>query len=382
MAKHAILSASGAYRWLKCTPSARLERQFKDEQSPYAAEGTRAHAAAEQLLTKELFPDRKVAEPKFDDKELEIAVQRYVDICMEKVIAARKRTPDADIQVEARVDFSRWVPEGFGTGDMVIVADDTLEIVDLKYGKGVPVSAEGNPQMRLYALGAYEANSLLYDIKTIRMTIVQPRLDSVNSDEMSIEELIAWGDSIKDTAKLAYDGEGECQAGDHCGFCKARHLCRALSNACLDEFYKHGGKKTSLLLDTEVAEVLDMADMIIKWAKDVQNYAFDQAVNEGKNWPGYKLVEGRSSRKITNAEAAAQALLDADFTEEDIYKPQELRGITDLTKLVGKKKLTDAIGQFIEKPPGKPTLVPLSDKRAPLELNPVNVDDFDDSLVD
>lgn len=382
MAQHAILSASGAYRWLKCTPSARLERQFKDEQSPYAAEGTRAHAAAEQLLTRELFPERKVAEPKFDDKEMEIAVQRYVDICMEKVIAARKRTPDADIQVEARVDFSRWVPEGFGTGDMVIVADDTLEIVDLKYGKGVPVSAEGNPQMRLYALGAYEANSILYDIKTIRMTIVQPRLDSVNSDEMSIEELIAWGDSIKDTAKLAYDGEGECQAGDHCGFCKARHLCRALSNACLDEFYKHGGKKTSLLLDTEVAEVLDMADMIIKWAKDVQNYAFDQAVNEGKNWPGYKLVEGRSSRKITNAEAAAQALLDADFTEEDIYKPQELRGITDLTKLVGKKKLAETIGQFIDKPPGKPTLVPLSDKRAPLELNPVNVDDFDDSLVD
>lgn len=382
MAQHAILSASGAYRWLKCTPSARLERQFKDEQSPYAAEGTRAHAAAEQLLTKELFPDKKVAEPKFDDKEMEIAVRRYVDICMEKVIAARKRTPDADIQVEARVDFSRWVPEGFGTGDMVIVADDTLEIVDLKYGKGVPVSAEGNPQMRLYALGAYEANSLLYDVKTIRMTIVQPRLDSVNSDEMSVEELIAWGDSIKDTAKLAYDGEGECQAGDHCGFCKARHLCRALSNACLDEFYKHGGKKTSLLLDTEVAEVLDMADMIIKWAKDVQNYAFDQAVNEGKNWPGYKLVEGRSSRKITNAEAAAQALLDADFTAEDIYKPQELRGITDLTKLVGKKKLTDTIGQFIDKPPGKPTLVPLSDKRAPLELNPVNVDDFDDSLVD
>lgn len=379
MAQHAILSASGAYRWLKCTPSARLERQFKDEQSPYAAEGTRAHAAAEQLLTKELFPDRKVAEPKFDDKEMEIAVQRYVDICMEKVIDARKRTPDADIQVEARVDFSRWVPEGFGTGDTVIVADDTLEIVDLKYGKGVPVSAEGNPQMRLYALGAYEANSLLYDIKTIRMTIVQPRLDSVNSDEMSIEELIAWGDSIKDTAKLAYDGEGECQAGDHCGFCKARHLCRALSNACLDEFYKHGGKKTSLLLDTEVAEVLDMADMIIKWAKDVQNYAFDQAVNEGKNWPGYKLVEGRSSRKITNAEAAAQALLNADFTAEDIYKPQELRGITDLTKLVGKKKLTDTIGQFIEKPPGKPTLVPL---RATLELNTVNVDDFDDSLVD
>lgn len=382
MGQHAILSASGAYRWLKCTPSARLERQFKDEQSPYAAEGTRAHAAAEQLLTKELFPNRKVAEPKFDDKEMEIAVKRYVDICMEKVIAARKRTPDADIQVEARVDFSRWVPEGFGTGDMVIVADDTLEIVDLKYGKGVPVSAEGNPQMRLYALGAYEANGLLYDIKTIRMTIVQPRLDSVNSDEMSIEDLIAWGDSIKDTAKLAYDGEGECQAGNHCGFCKARHLCRALSNACLDEFYKHGGKKTSLLLDTEVAEVLDMADMIIKWAKDVQNYAFDQAVNDGKNWPGYKLVEGRSSRKITNAEAAAQALLDADFTEEDIYKPQELRGITDLTKLVGKKKLTDTIGQFIEKPPGKPTLVPLSDKRAPLELNPVNVDDFDDSLVD
>lgn len=379
---HAILSASGAYRWLACTPSARLEQQFKDEQSPYAAEGTRAHAAAEHILVREICPEK--AFPKdasvFDDKEMENAVRRYVDICMEKVNEARARTQDADIQVEARVDFSRWVPEGFGTGDMVIVADGVLEIVDLKYGKGVPVSAENNPQMRLYALGAYEANNLFYDIKKVRMTIVQPRLDSISSDLISIEDLLAWGESIKDTALAAFDGKGECNPGKHCGFCKARNNCRALADKCIAEYKAHCDKEPKLLLDTEVAEILDIADMITKWTKDIKDYAFNMAVNEGKIWPGYKLVEGRSSRKIVDPESAANALLDAEY--KDIYKPQELKGITDLTKLVGKEELNTLIGKFIEKPEGKPTLVPLSDKREPIELKQVNVDDFDDTLVD
>lgn len=379
---HAILSASGAYRWLACTPSARLEQQFKDEQSPYAAEGTRAHAAAEHILAREIWPEKTFPQdaPTFDDKEMENAVRRYVDICMEKVNEARARTQDADIQVEARVDFSRWVPEGFGTGDMVIVADGVLEIVDLKYGKGVPVSAENNPQMRLYALGAYEANNLFYDIKKVRMTIVQPRLDSINSDLISIEDLLAWGESIKDTALAAFDGKGECNPGKHCGFCKARHNCRALADKCMAEYKAHCDKEPKLLLDTEVAEILDMADMITKWAKDIKDYAFDMAVNAGKIWPGYKLVEGRSRRKIVDPESAAKALLDADY--QDIYKPQELKGITDLTKLVGNYELNTLIGKFIEKPEGKPTLVPLSDKREPIELKQVNVDDFDDTLVD
>lgn len=379
---HAILSASGAHRWLTCTPSARLEQQFKDEQSAYAAEGTRAHAAAELVLRREALGE-KVADPTFDDKEMEHAVGQYVDICMEKVIGARRLTLDADIQVEARVDFSRWVPEGFGTGDMVIVADDTLEIVDLKYGKGVPVSAENNPQIRLYALGAYEANSLLYDIKKVRMTIVQPRLDSVSTDEMAVEELLAWGDSIKDTAQLAFKGEGGYVPGSHCGFCKVRHLCRALADKYLEEYERRGGTKTELLLDTEVAEILDVADNMIKWAKSLQDYALNKAVTEGKNWPGYKIVEGRSSRKIVDPVAAAKALIDADYSEDDIYKPQELKGITDLTKLMGgTKALADTIGQYIDTPKGRPTLVPLSDKRPPMELEPVNVDDFDDGLVE
>lgn len=379
---HAILSASGAYRWLACTPSARLEQQFKDEQSPYAAEGTRAHAAAEHILAREIWPEKTFPQdaPTFDDKEMENAVRRYVDICMEKVHEARARTQDADIQVEARVDFSRWVPEGFGTGDMVIVADGVLEIVDLKYGKGVPVSAENNPQMRLYALGAYEANNLFYDIKKVRMTIVQPRLDSISSDLISIEDLLAWGESIQDTALAAFDGKGECNPGKHCGFCKARNNCRALADKCRSEYKAHCDKEPKLLLDTEVAEILDLADMITKWAKDIKDYAINMAVNEGKIWPGYKLVEGRSRRKIVDPESAANALLDADY--QDIYKPLDLKGITDLTKLVGKEKLNTLIGKFIEKPEGKPTLVPLSDKREPIELKQVNVDDFDDTLVD
>ena len=377
--KHALLGASSSARWLVCTPSARLEAMFPDEQSPYAAEGTVAHDLAESILRHKL--ESKKA-PKLDDYSTEMveAVNRYVDICEEKVNEARARSSDAEVMIEAKLDFSRWVPEGFGTGDMVIVADGILEVIDLKYGKGVPVSAVENTQMRLYALGAYDVNEFLYDVKTIRMTIVQPRLDSVSTDEMSLEELLDWGEEIKPIAQRAFRGEGECTPCDYCNFCKARHTCRALADTCLTAFYKDGGKLNQLLTDSEVSDILAMKDLITKWIKGVYDFAYEKALSGEKQWPGYKLVEGTSRRTITDPEAAAKTLLDNGYKEEDIFKPRELEGITNLQKVLGKKGVTEYLEAYIDKPEGKPTLVPDSDKRPAINTVETMMNEFDDEV--
>lgn len=377
--KHALLGASSSARWLVCTPSARLEAMFPDEQSPYAAEGTVAHDLAESILRHKL--EGKKA-PKLDDYSAEMieAVNRYVDVCEEKVNEARARSSDAEAMIEARLDFSRWVPEGFGTGDMVIVADGILEVIDLKYGKGVPVSAVENTQMRLYALGAYDVNEFLYDVKLVRMTIVQPRLDSVSTDEMSLEELLDWGEDIKPIAQRAFNGEGECTPCDYCNFCKARHTCRALADTCLDTFYKNGGKLNQLLTDREVSDILAMKDLIAKWIKGVYDFAYEKALSGEKQWPGYKLVEGTSRRTITDPDAAAKTLLDNGYKEEDIYKPRELEGITNLQKVLGKKGVTKYLEAFIDKPEGKPTLVPDSDKRPAINTVETMMNEFEDEV--
>ena len=377
--KHALLGASSSARWLVCTPSARLEAMFPDEQSPYAAEGTVAHDLAESILRHKL--EGKKA-PKLDDYSTEMieAVNRYVDICEEKVNEARARSSDAEAMIEARLDFSRWVPDGFGTGDMVIVADGILEVIDLKYGKGVPVSAIENTQMRLYALGAYDVNEFLYDIKSVRMTIVQPRLDSVSTDEMALEELLDWGEEIKPIAQRAFNGEGECTPCDYCNFCKARHTCRALADTCLTAFYKDGGKLNQLLTESEVSDILAMKDLITKWIKGVYDFAYEKALSGEKQWPGYKLVEGTSRRTITDPEAAAQTLLDNGYKEEDIFKPRELEGITNLQKVLGKKGVTEYLEAYIDKPEGKPTLVPDSDKRPAINTVETMMNEFDDEV--
>ena len=377
--KHALLGASSSARWLVCTPSARLEAMFPDEQSPYAAEGTVAHDLAESILRHKL--EGKKA-PKLDDYSTEMieAVSRYVDICEEKVNEARARSSDAEAMIEARLDFSRWVPDGFGTGDMVIVADGILEVIDLKYGKGVPVSAIENTQMRLYALGAYDANEFLYDVKSVRMTIVQPRLDSVSTDEMALEELLDWGEEIKPIAQRAFRGEGDCTPCDYCNFCKARHTCRALADTCLTAFYKDGGKLNQLLTDSEVSDILAMKDLITKWIKGVYDFAYEKALSGEKQWPGYKLVEGTSRRTITDPEAAAQTLLDNGYKEEDIFKPRELEGITNLQKVLGKKGVTEYLEAYIDKPEGKPTLVPDSDKRPAINTVETMMNEFDDEV--
>ena len=377
--KHALLGASSSARWLVCTPSARLEAMFPDEQSPYAAEGTVAHDLAESILRHKL--EGKKA-PKLDDYSTEMveAVNRYVDICEEKVNEARARSSDAEVMIEAKLDFSRWVPEGFGTGDMVIVADGVLEVIDLKYGKGVPVSAIENTQMRLYALGAYDVNEYLYDVKTVRMTIVQPRLDSVSTDELSVEELLDWGDEVKPIAQRAWNGQGECTPCDYCIFCKARHTCRALADTCLTAFYKDGGKLNQLLTDQEVSDILSMKDLITKWIKGVYDFAYEKALAGEKQWPGYKLVEGTSRRTITDPEAAAKALLDNGYKEEDIFKPRELEGITNLQKVLGKKDVAEYLEAYIDKPEGKPTLVPESDKRPAINTAETMASEFEDEV--
>lgn len=377
--KHALLGASSSARWLVCTPSARLEAMFPDEQSPYAAEGTVAHDLAESILRHKL--EGKKA-PKLDDYSTEMieAVNRYVDICEEKVNEARARSSDAEAMIEARLDFSRWVPDGFGTGDMVIVADGILEVIDLKYGKGVPVSAVENTQMRLYALGAYDVNEFLYDVKSVRMTIVQPRLDGVSTDEMALEELLDWGEEIKPIAQRAFRGEGECTPCDYCNFCKARHTCRALADTCLTAFYKDGGKLNQLLTDREVSDILAMKDLITKWIKGVYDFAYEKALSGEKQWPGYKLVEGASRRTITDPEAAAKTLLDNGYKEEDIFKPRELEGITNLQKVLGKKGIAEYLGAYIDKPEGKPTLVPDSDKRPAINTAETMMNEFDDEV--
>lgn len=372
---HAILSASSSSRWLACPPSARINAELPETTSVYAEEGTKAHALAEKTLKGYLAGGP--AEVQSDNEEMKEAVQRYVDVCIEKINAAKKASPDAVVHVEFCLDFSTYVPDGFGTGDMVIVSDKSLEICDLKYGKGVPVSAEGNTQMRLYALGAVEEFGMLYAFDTVHTTIIQPRLDSVSTDTLSAGKLLDWGRSIIPVAKLAYDGKGEFQAGDHCRFCKFRPRCKALA-AYMTE--KTALRKKQTLTDLETVSILQAAKDIKRWLTDLEDYALGKAL-DGYDWPGMKLVEGRSKRVITDPDAAAAALIEKGFDTDAVYKPRELQTLTALEKLVGKKSLAEALGELIEKPDGKPTLVELSDKRPPLDVTAKAADAFDDSLL-
>lgn len=372
MAAHAKLSASSSHRWLNCTPSVELESQFENKTSTAAEEGTLAHELGELSLRLQLSEitkrsyDSKVKKLIKDNElyseDMPDYVEVYTDLCMEKVAASKSTTPDAIAIVEQRLDFSEWVPEGFGTGDFVIIADGTMEICDLKYGKGVPVSAVGNTQMRLYALGAITQFSFLYDIHKVKMTIIQPRLDSISTDELTVEELMIWANEyVKPRAELAIKGEGELCAGEHCKFCKAQAICRAKAdyNMKLAEYEFAEGK---LLGMEEIADILNRIDDLVNWATKVKDYALEQALS-GVSYPGFKVVEGRSNRRYTDTEAIADILRNNNFNDPVIFKPSELITLTNMEKLVGKKKLTELIGDYIEKPQGKPTLVPEDDKR-------------------
>lgn len=368
---HAVLSASGSKRWLSCPPSARLERKFPDKAGEAAQEGTLAHALAEARIRHWLGEisenglTLRIDSIRHDvlySPEMGEYVREYVDLCIEKINEAH-----GTALVEERLDFSRWVKNGFGTGDMVIIGDGVLEIVDLKYGKGVPVSAEGNTQMQLYALGAIEQYGYIYDFDHVRMSIFQPRNGGLSTQLMSVDELLAWGESIKPIAELAYAGKGDFKAGEHCRFCRAAAQCKALADYNL-EIAKLEFRDADLLTDDEVSFVLSRVDGLIRYADKIKTFALAEAL-KGHKWPGFKVVAGRSNRRITDAVKAVKLLRGAGYADDVIYKPLEMQTITDLEKTITKKKFGEILGSVVEKPPGKPTLVPADDERP--EYDPV-----------
>lgn len=383
---HALLSASGSHRWMACTPSARLELEFPDKPSEYADEGSFAHALAEIKLSRAVANTRKPSEfkkalaeiqkdPRYSTS-MEEYIEQYVSLVAERYLEAKKNCPDTLVLLEQKLDFSQWVPEGFGTGDVIIIADGVLEVIDLKYGKGVPVSAEGNSQTRLYGLGAVATYEMLYDFSRIRMTIIQPRLDSISTEELTVEELIAWAETeLKPKAELAHAGEGEFCAGPHCQFCRAKYTCRARAEANL-ELARLDFAKPEVLDDEEIAEVLGKAEMLQAWATDIKIYALNQAETHGKKWPGWKLVEGRSNRKYSDEILVGETLIKAGYEEKQIHKEPELLGITAMEKLLGKKKFGELLSNLVIKPAGKPVLVPESDKRPEINSLQSAVEDF------
>jgi len=374
---HAKLSASGSKKWLTCTRSAALEDQFPDEQSTFAAEGTFAHEVFELIIRRYL---RRVSTKDFDrsmnnlrqnefwSAQLYDYVNDAAAVAIDAIEQARSECKDPVVLVEQRLDFSPWVPEGFGTGDLVIVTDRWVWVLDLKYGKGIPVECEGNTQMQLYGLGAYNELAHLYDVKSVRMTVLQPRLNNYGSSELLVGDLLDWANQyVKPRAQLAWDGEGDFAPGEQCtsGFCRARFLCPARAEAALAVAKQDFALKApELLTQDQLVGVLAKADMAIKWLQDVQSYALAQA-EAGHEIPGYKLVEGRSNRKYTDADAVAEKLIQAGVDEAVIYE-RSLLGITAMEKAIGKKKFAELLGDLVTKPQGKPTLVQVDDKRPAL----------------
>lgn len=385
---HAKLSASGAKRWMNCPPSVRLEEGFKDKGSPYAKEGTLAHSLAELMINyncgrlKKTEFNKQLKELSKDElynQEMQDYIEDYVHNVWEFVNEAKAKCKDIEILTEQRLDFSEYVPDGFGTGDVVIISDGEIHIIDLKYGKGVEIFANDNPQLRLYGLGAISAYEMLYDFDKVKMTIIQPRLNNISSETMPVNFLKDWGKyTVKPLAELAIKGEGEFKTGDHCQFCKARATCRARAEENL-ELAKMEFVEPELLKDEEIGDVLRKADQLVHWVKDITEYALSEAVNNGKKWDGWKLVEGRSNRKYTDEIKVAEVLKEAGYDEAVLYE-KKLYGITAMEKVVGKKKFSELLNDLVEKPTGKPTLVPESDKRPEINSTDAAKKDFEKEI--
>lgn len=358
--KHTLLSPSSSHRWLNCTPSPRLEEQFPNNDTTAAAEGTAAHALCEHKLKKALKMRSKRPVSEYDSDEMELCSDGYVEYVLEKLTEAKKLCSDPLVLIEQHLDFSKYVTDGFGTGDCLIIADDTIHIIDFKYGQGVVVDATDNSQMKLYALGALEMYAGIYDIKQIALTIYQPRRNHISEWEISVDDLLEWAyTELKVKAELAYNGEGDYCAGEWCTFCRAAVKCRARAEAKL-QLAQYEFAQPPLLSDEEIEDILGKLDDLTAWAKDIKEYAEDAAINHGKKWTGFKVVEGRSVRKYTDEDAVAEAAKLHGY--KDIFK-QSLITITEMEKLLGKRDFNEILGDLVYKPPGKPTLVPESDKR-------------------
>ncbi len=384
MGAHALLSPSAAHRWINCAAAPRLEANVIDSGSDYAAEGTLAHAYCAKKLKDFLgLPNeaeaKEIAELKdrYHTGEMDEYTDTYKTLVLEKFNEARAATKDTQLLIETRLDFSAYVPDAFGTADAIIIADGTMEVIDFKYGKGVKVSAYQNPQMQIYALGAYDKFSFEYKIDRVRMTIIQPRIANLSEYELSVSDLLAWTDTVLiPKAKQAYEGNGPQVPGDWCQFCKVKSSCRALTKKCI-EAAKNNPDPKLISPDELATDVLPILATVKTWLSGVEDYALQQALS-GVQLPGWKIVEGRSVRKITDQDGAAVALNKAGYKTSEIFKPQELRTITELEKMAGKKQFAVICGDFIEKPQGKPTLAPESDKRP--AIDPL-ADDFKDVNV-
>lgn len=379
---HALLSASGSSRWLNCTPSPRLESEFENTTSSYAEEGTLAHEFAElnlklqlNLISKREY--NKLIKPfkanEYYSSDMEEHVQKHVDYVIQQYTEAKRITEDAVLMIEQKVDYSEYVEEGYGTCDDTIVADGVLEVIDFKYGKGVKVYSEENTQGKLYGLGAYLENSLLFDIHTIRITIVQPRLDHISSWEISVEDLIKWAeDEVRPKAKMAFAGEGETKAGSWCRFCKVQSRCRTLAEQNL-QVAKKEFQDPNLLTDEELIENYKLFPQIQAWTKSVSDYLLKEAL-AGKDWPEHKLVVGRSNRVWVDPDKVESKLKAKRFKKPDYMTTPKLLGITAIEKLVGKGKFYEVLGDLVDKPQGKPTLVHESDKRDPYQVTDARSD--------
>ena len=364
--KHAVLSASSSHRWLACPPSALLCAKVGDTTSEFAMQGTDAHSLCEHKLKKSFGQKSKdpTEDLQYFDEEMADCSDMYAQYVMEQLTAAKEKCKDPIVLIEQHLDFSKWVPQGFGTGDCVIVADETLQVIDFKYGVGILVDAEKNPQMMCYALGALQLFEGIYDIDSVSMTIFQPRRANVSTYTISKAELLKWADEVlAPTAQLAAKGEGEYKAGDHCQFCKVKATCRKRAEYNL-ELARYDFEMPSTLNDDEIEAILSKADALVSWAGDIKEYALQQAVN-GKQWNDWKLVEGRSNRKYVNENAVAEAVHKAGY---DPFEHKVL-GITAMTRMLGKTKFEELLSGYIEKPQGKPTLVPMSDKRPAMNIS-------------
>ena len=376
MSAHALLGPSSAERWLACTPSARAAENEPDKRSGFADEGSFAHSVAEHCLRNAVRPDQLCGVKPWEDSEywtqdLRDHVCTYLDY-INDVLAATP--PGATAFIEQKFDLSQYAPESFGTADCVVIADKVMHTIDLKFGKGLLVDAYDNSQLKLYALGAYSTYGFMYDVETVRLHIVQPRISGNPVPyDMPLEELLAWGESIKQRAQLAWNGEGEFVPGEHCMFCRIKGKCKARSEQMTVFYQQNSWRQAQQMTLPDIAELLPSLDQLITWAKDVQEYALEQA-KDGKRVPGFKLVAGTSRRKITDEPAVAKLVMTEGHSP---YKPQELLGITELEKTVGKKRFAEMCGQYLAKPPGKETLVPESDSRPALESNAASDADFE-----
>lgn len=383
---HALLSASGAGRWLNCTPSAKLEDEYGEKKSSvYAQEGTLAHELSELYLRKDTL--NSISEQDFDQRLEEImtndlfseemleVVPIYTDYCSEQLAEAKTENPLAVMEIEQKLDLTEYVPESFGTADCVVINDNLMEVIDLKYGKGVPVYAEWNKQLMLYGLGALQKYDTMYDITEVRLTIVQPRINNISSWQISVEELRKWAEEeLRPRAELAFEGKGELNAGDWCRFCAVRNQCRKLYEQQL-EIAQHEFAEPALLTDNEIADIVRRTPKLIEWANSIAEYAQKKAIEENKQWPGLKLVEGISRRKWVDEDQASNAIFARcpELSEDEIFN-MKLKPITSIEKIVGKKRFEEILSDVVVKPQGKPTLVPLEDKRPAMGYNQAQLD--------